>query len=731
MEPQKSRSQPQDAKLESSTGVTRARRTVAVVVSSMIVLTVIALLAFFWLALPRPPKPLAEVMTVGGPGLKISNSTLPDLFGVAVDNKGRVYFSDGTGDSVLRIEADGIMNTVTSGLNTPSGLAFARDGWFGKGALIVANTGEHTIVRIDIGKGVLSPPILVAGAPGQSGFADGYADQARFNGAVGVAVNKDGVIFVADTYNDSIRAIENGRVRTIAGGGEPGFRDGRGAEARFDTPCGIAVGADGSLLIADTGNHRIRRVTLDGDVTTIAGSGESEDRDGYLAEATFSEPMGIATRRDGMVFVTCAGDSSVRMIDLKGQVVTTVVGGGYPGGLIDGPVENAKLNRPSLLDFGPYDTLVFADTDNGLIRAVVPEGASFGYPSDPAAATIKASDIRNAVPPRWPYDPPHAKRDIAGTFGEIRGELLPDHDAWFHNGLDIPGAYGETARAIFSERVTLPIAVYGVGSGRERLRLPLIGYIHLRVGRDGSGQPCGYFPNGAITFRRDYNGQITGVRLRRGTRINAGDPIGALNSLHHVHLIAGPAAMESNPLAALQFPGLSDTVAPTIESVAVTNEIGESLFDSAKTTRRTKTYLINGRARVIVRAYDRLDGNPQRRRLGLYRLGYQLLRLDGSPEAGFEQPLYNLVFDRLPINQDLIKLVYAAGSQSGYEGSTVFGYIVTNVAGGGLARESFLDASQIAPGNYTLRVFAEDFFGNQASRDTPLTVTPVAEARAQ
>jgi sugar lactone lactonase YvrE len=712
---------------ESSTISSRSRRVSAVVVSS-IVLIAITLLAVYWLVLPRSPKPLAEAVTVGGPGLKIANSTLPDLFGVAVDNKGHIYFSDGTGDSVLRIEADGSLKTIMSGLDTPSGVAFGRSGWFDKGRLIVANTGEHTIVRIDIGTGFST---LVAGAPGQSGFADGDGDQARFNGAVGVAVNKDGVIFVADTYNDSIRAIENGRVRTIAGGGEPGFRDGRGAEARFDTPCGIAVDVDGSLLIADTGNQRIRRVTLDGVVTTIAGSGEAEDRDGNLAESAFAEPTGIASRRDGMIFVTDAASSSVRMIDLKSQVVMTVVGGGFPGGLADGAVVNAKLNRPSLLAFAPNDALVFADTNNGLIRAMIPEGASFGYRADPRAATIKASDIRDAVPPRWPYDPPEVKRDIAGTFGEIRGEMLPDHDAWFHNGLDIPGAYGETARAIFSERVTLPIAVDGVGSGRERLRLPLIGYIHLRVGRDVNGEPAGDFPTDAITFRRDENGRITRVRLRRGTRVNAGAAIGALNSQHHVHLIAGPYNKESNPLAALRFPGLSDTVAPIIESVAITNELGESLFDSMKKTKGTTTCSINGRARVIVRAYDRLDGNPQRRRLGLYRLGYQLLRADGSPQAGFEQPLYNLVFDQLPTDHELIKLVYAEGSQSGYQGSTVFGYIVTNVAGGGLAREGFLDSSKIAPGDYTLRIFAEDFFGNQASRDISLIVTSVTGANVK
>lgn len=663
-------------------------------------------------------------MTVGGPGRKIANATAPDLFGVAVDGKGHVFFSDGTGDDIWRIEADGSLKTIASDLDTPSGLAFERGGWFGDGSLIVANTGGHTIVRIDIGTARSN---LVAGAPGQGGFADGDADQARFNGAVGVAVNKDGVIFVADTYNDRIRAVEGGRVRTIAGGDEPGFRDGRGAEARFDTPCGIAVGPDGDLIVADTGNHRIRRVTLDGDVTTIAGTGEAEDIDGNLAEAAFCEPTGIAARRDGMIFVTCAVRSSVRMIDLNGRVVTTVAGGRFPGGLVDGAVAKAKLNRPSSLTFASNDALVFSDANNGLVRAVVPEGASFGFQSDPGAATISASDIRDAVSPRWPYDPPEARRDIAGTFGEIRGEMLPDHGVWFHNGLDIPGAYGETARAIFSERVTLPIAVEGAGSARERLRLPLIGYIHLRVGRDRNDQPAGGFPNGAVTFRRDERGMVIGVRVRRGTRINAGDAIGALNGQHHVHLIAGPYGEENNPLAALRFPGLIDAAAPTIESVAIANEPGESLFDSAKAARGAKPPSVSGRARVIVRAYDELDGAPKRRRLGVYRLGYQLLRADGSPAPGFEQPRYNLVFDRLPADHDLIKLVYAEGSQSGYGGRTVFAYIVTNVAQGGMAREEFLDVSQMASGDYTLRVFAEDFFGNQDRRDTPIIVTsPIA-----
>ena len=97
------------------------------------------------------------------------------------------------------------------------------------------------------------------------------------------------------------------------------------------------------------------------------------------------------------------------------------------------------------------------------------------------------------------------------------------------------------------------------------------------------------------------------------------------------------------------------------------------------------------------------------------------------PPAACARPAGRAVRTATPADHDLIKLVYAEGSQSGYAGRTVFAYIVTNVARGGMAREEFLDASQITPGDYTLRVFAEDFFGNQARRDTPIIVTsPIA-----
>src|SRR5262249_56450099 len=110
----------------------------------------------------QPQKPHGGVMPVGGPGLKIANSTLPDLFGVAVDAEDRVFFSDGTGDNVRRINPDGSLKTIASNLDTPSGLAFGRGGWFSDGSLIVANTGGHTNVRIYIWT---APAHLFSAAP--------------------------------------------------------------------------------------------------------------------------------------------------------------------------------------------------------------------------------------------------------------------------------------------------------------------------------------------------------------------------------------------------------------------------------------------------------------------------------------------------------------------------------------------------------------------------------------
>jgi DNA-binding beta-propeller fold protein YncE len=672
-----------------------------------------------------PPKPFAEVVTLAGAGPKIDARAAQDIsdpFGVAADADGNCYVTDGAGGKLFRLDSEGRVSLITDQLDMPSAVAVAPDG-----SIVVANTGAHTVVRVDAETGRVS---VIAGKPGESGDADGAGADAGFNAPVGVAVGKDGTIFVADTYNDRVRRIApDGSVATLAGGREPGFADGRDAEARFDTPCGVAVDDQG-VLVADTGNHRIRRVAFDGNVSTVAGTGEAGERDGQPGEAAFNEPTAIAVTGPGEFYVTDAAASSVRFCKLGGAPAKRppapqasdapgvyTVAGGFPAGLNDGALAGARLNRPTGIALAAKNLLVFADSGNGVLRAFTPQGSELGRRSQPDAARIAASEIRAAVSPRWPFNPPDARREIAGTLGEVRGEVAEGSDAWYHNGFDIPGAYGETVRAIHSERVRLPIAVEGAGGGRERVRFPLLGYIHLRVGRDQNDQPLGM---SGVSFRRDEKGKVVGVRLRRGTRVNAGDAIGTLNNLNHVHLIAGPSANEVNALMALELPGLVDTVPPVIEGVRLVTEQGAPLEPSKE--NRKQALAVSGKLRVVVRAYDQADGNAGHRRLGVFRAGYQLLRADGSPAQGYEEPRFNIVFDRLPADPRTVALVYAEGSQSGYTGRTIFDYVVTNVVRDGGAREDWLDVTTLQPGEYVVRVFVEDYFRNRATRDVKVAV---------
>ena len=131
---------------------------------------------------------------------------------------------------------------------------------------------------------------------------------------------------------------------------------------------------------------------------------------------------------------------------------------------------------------------------------------------------------------------------------------------------------------------------------------------------------------------------------------------------------------------------------------------------------------------TVVDAWDQVDGNAARRRLGLYRLGYQVLLADGTPAAGFENMRDTIVFNRLDAAPDAARLVYAPGSGIPFYGRrrTKFLYAVTNTFRDGVAAPGVWDTSALPPGNYTLRVRAADIRGNEAiaNRDVQVTIEP-------
>ena len=645
-------------------------------------------------------------------------------FGIAVAADGTVFVADGEKNNLSQITPDGATKVITENLNTPSAVALAPDG-----TLVVADTGSHTIKRVEPRGGGVN---IIAGIENRAGFADGAPSSALFDGPIGVVVGSDGTIYVADTYNDRIRAIDaQGAVRTLAGGGSPGFNDAAdGAQARFHTPCGIALSPDGTLIVADTGNHRLRRVALDGAVTTLSGTTEAGNQDGLLNSALFDEPTGVAVGTDGTIYVADARSSALRAVTFKFiPQVRTLAGDGLSG-FVDGALAEARFNHPSGVAVMNDGTIFVADTGNGAVRAIAADGWPRGRVMTKEEAQRlrpSAAEFRALGEPRWPYDPPARPREIAATFGEVRGEIGEGKDAWFHNGLDIPGAYGETARLVRDERMLNPLSVEGVGGARERIRFPALGYIHLRLGRNRDDQP---FDDERFRLLRDEQNKVVGVRVRRGATFRAGEALGTLNDQYHVHLIAGPVSSEFNALAALDLPGVRDTVAPIIETdgVQLSARNGEQFAVAASSSGEksgggnSAPASVRGDVRIVVRAYDQMDGNAARRRLGLYRLGYQILNADGTPAPGFSQPLETISFESLPDDSLTASLAYAKGSQSGYTGQTIFAYIVTNHVRDREAAEDYWHADKLSPGAYIVRVFAADFFGNRTTRDVAVRV---------
>jgi hypothetical protein len=239
-----------------------------------------------------------------------------------------------------------------------------------------------------------------------------------------------------------------------------------------------------------------------------------------------------------------------------------------------------------------------------------------------------------------------------------------------------------------------------------------MGYIHIRLGRDVNGVP---YDDARFQFEKDATGKLVSIRIPRGSVFKACEAIGTLNQMNHVHLIAGRSGTEINALDALIFPGITDTRPPTIESVSLFDENWREL----ETTPAAQRIKLSGKIRIIIRAFDQMDGNSERRRLGVYKVGYQIMNSDGSPAGDTKWPL---VFDRMP-SPDAVRTAYGPGSHSGATGETIFNYIATNEVEGDTFREGLLDISAMNAGAYTLRAYAADEFGNTTYKDIPFEVT--------
>lgn len=221
---------------------------------------------------------------------------------------------------------------------------------------------------------------------GIDGFVNGAGASAQFSGPSGITALSNGTVFVADEGNHLIRRISStGTVTTLAGGGAGTFADGTGSGASFYFPCGVARDNQGNIIVADKGNNRIRRVTPSGIVTTIAGNGSFSFADGLANMASFFSPRGVATDAQGNIYVADANNHRIRRISPSGQV-TTLAGSGIPG-LVDGFGGSASFNSPASVALGDSGNLYVSDYANHRIRRLSPNGQVTTWAGNEPACT--------------------------------------------------------------------------------------------------------------------------------------------------------------------------------------------------------------------------------------------------------------------------------------------------------------------------------------------------------
>ncbi|GIP33346.1 stalk domain-containing protein [Paenibacillus sp. J2TS4] len=277
----------------------------------------------------------------------------------------------------------------SASFRTPAGIALHPDG-----TVWIADSKSHLIRRLSGGH-VATQAGWTAWLD-EKGFPsgtllDGPRGETVFQYPQGMAIDKQGNVYVADTENHAIRQITAAGTVTVAGDGVQGKRDGQGEEARFHSPADVAVAADGTLYVTDTLNHAIRKISPDGTVTTLNDLSErlveivpgyvepaGDYKDGELSSARFNEPSGIVMDEQGNLFVSDTGNQLIRYIDLQRGTVSTVAGDAslaYPshglykeGDYNDGEADKARFNFPRGIALTSEGGLVIADSLNHSIR---------------------------------------------------------------------------------------------------------------------------------------------------------------------------------------------------------------------------------------------------------------------------------------------------------------------------------------------------------------------------
>lgn len=320
----------------------------------------------------------------GGPA---TSAQLSQPYALTLDAAGNLYITDTGNNRIRKINTSGAISTMAgAGLSSPPNnngpalqanldkpVGIARDA---SGNFYVSEMMSHTIRKIS------STGIITAFAgTGTAAFAGdgGPADSAKLSSPHAIVSDALGNLWIADTGNNRIRKIgANDTIATVAGTGTSSFAGDGGPAmgAQFNKPSGMAIDKNGSLHIADAANHRIRKITQAGTVSTVAGSGvQGMAGDGGSAvAAALNQPSSIVFDTTGNLFIADAGNNRIRKVDTNG-IITTVAGTGAAGYAGDGgPALSAKLNFPAGIAVDKAGNMFIADTYNNRVRYIDSSG---------------------------------------------------------------------------------------------------------------------------------------------------------------------------------------------------------------------------------------------------------------------------------------------------------------------------------------------------------------------
>ena len=279
-------------------------------------------------------------------------------------------------------------NSATATLNGPTSVAIDAAN---TGSILISDYNNH-LIRIVTPSGMVS---TLAGS-GTASFANGQGAAASFNYPVGVAVEFAGTVLVGDRSNNRIRAVTpGGAVSTLAGSGAATpFSDGQGAAATFSSPYGVALDSAGTLYVADWGNQKVRKVTLGGAVSTLAGTGAMGAANGAGAAATFNGLTGVAVDAAGNVLVADRDNHLIRRVS-PGGVVSTLAGSGAAGSA-NGAGAGSAFNKPFGVAVDAGGNCIVADQLNNLVRRITPGGVVSTLAGSGAAAFANGADAAAA-----------------------------------------------------------------------------------------------------------------------------------------------------------------------------------------------------------------------------------------------------------------------------------------------------------------------------------------------